>query len=583
MRYPITAYAAAREVVCTILANRYRVLKTLGRGGMSSVYLVRDLKLNVRWAVKELKISDGISAEAKRAEISVLRKVSHPNLPRITDVFEENGRQWLVMDYIEGDPLDKLLLSGKKLPSKSLYRWSLEIASALSYLHSLKPPVIYRDLKPANLIVRPSGSIVLIDFGAAKSFRKENDRYALGTKRYAAPEQYRGVSDVRSDIYALGRTIEAMAGSGASFTLRAIIRKCTRTDPARRYRSAEAVKRALVFSRDLYRILMLGAFGVVLLLLAILKVKTVVSGSEKQIEQQLLKQREEIEENAELERVRGLYTDALMCFYELKDYEAALGYFRQIPEERIPEAGYYISFCEQLISREMDRKELYRMLKEFRRFNDETIKASDTARKVRNDINIAQIYLTYGDEDAGALSEAKEILQRVLADCRNGEASAQTWKTALPMLSSVQKALGRLKPGDRESCYLKAIACNREYTELPLAREEPEQIRLRYCDSARLFEELGMIGNALRIYEQSEAEYPGEGVEIYLGHLKLLLRYPPKESNLTEVFEEAAEVKGMEQSSEFRKIRERLKKEGKIEENKGTIKEEGYEKKKDDR
>ena len=250
---------------------------------MGSVYLAEDKKLHMKWAIKELGDSNGFLSYAKKSEISVLRKVSHPNLPRVTDIFDENKKTYMVMDYIEGKTLEEILSSSKTVPQGKFYQWSLEITSALSYLHSMNPPVIYRDLKPSNIMVRPSGSVVLIDFGTAKNFEGERDKYAFGTKSYAAPEQYEGVSDERSDIYALGRVMEKMAGNKASSSVRHICKKCCMSDPEKRYSSANAVKRALTFSRDTLKYAAVVAVITILCGIGICHAKEVAATSEKHI------------------------------------------------------------------------------------------------------------------------------------------------------------------------------------------------------------------------------------------------------------------------------------------------------------
>ena len=215
-------YGLATGGGITILANRYRVIKRLSKGGMGSVYLAEDNKLHMKWAVKEIGEASEFYEFTRKSEVSVLRSVSHPNLPRVTDIFDENKKTYMVMDYIEGRTLEEILSSDKKIPSAKFYQWSIEITSALGYLHSMNPPVIYRDMKPSNIMIRPSGSAVLIDFGTAKGSADIKDEYALGTKKYAAPEQYDGISDKRSDIYSLGRVIGEMAGNGANILIKRI-------------------------------------------------------------------------------------------------------------------------------------------------------------------------------------------------------------------------------------------------------------------------------------------------------------------------------------------------------------------------
>ncbi len=531
----------------TILGKRYHVLKRLGSGGMGTVYLAEDSRLHMKWAVKELGKKNVFSKSVQMAELSVLRKASHPNLPRITDVFEENGSVFMVMDYIQGSTLEELIRSDKPIPMKSIYQWSIETASALAYLHSCNPPVIYRDLKPSNLIIRPSGSIVLIDFGTAKSYITKKDQYAFGTAKYAAPEQYRGVSDQRSDIYSLGKTMEAMSGKRDSFFFRRILRKCTAPQPEKRFQNAEMLRKALILARDFRRIAAAAAFICVLLFLALLHVRTVVSGSEKE----MIKITEE-------GRAQGLFDDGLLCFYELKDYEAALGYFSRIDGEEIPEAEYYRAFCEEMLSQEPAKERLFELLKEFRSYNEDIPETEDAGRRFRNNINIAQIYLTYGDEDMESLAQAEQILLETVNAYRQGEAASGSGVKALSMLATVYRRMGELQTDRRRDYDLAAVDCLKEVTSIPAAREDPDFVRRRYRECARLYEDLGMLREAEEIYRQSEEEYPGEGGDIYLGHLRLLLKCHAEPETIAGLYREAEKIGELSDNTEFQKIKERM-------------------------
>lgn len=198
-----------------IVQGRYQIEKMLGEGGMGSVYLARDTRLPRHWALKEM--ADSFESPEERdlaeqsfvAEAQILAGLNHPNLPRVVDFFQEQGRHYLVMDFIAGTTLEKKLGSGP-LPVAETLKLGIEIAHVLEYLHGQPQPVIFRDLKPANIILTAEGKPVLVDFGIARVFRQGNqkDTRALGTPGYAAPEQYgRGQSDHRTDLYALGATL----------------------------------------------------------------------------------------------------------------------------------------------------------------------------------------------------------------------------------------------------------------------------------------------------------------------------------------------------------------------------------------
>ncbi len=196
-----------------VLQDRYKVEKMLGEGGMGSVYLATDTRLPRQWALKELILQDESErAQAEQAfvaEAQILSGLNHPSLPRVVDFFQENGRHYLVMDYVQGETLEHILARGPMSMAEAL-KLGVQIADTLEYLHGQPQPVIFRDLKPANIIITAGGQPMLVDFGIARVFRHGagSDTRALGTPGYAAPEQYgRGQSDHRTDLYALGATL----------------------------------------------------------------------------------------------------------------------------------------------------------------------------------------------------------------------------------------------------------------------------------------------------------------------------------------------------------------------------------------
>ena len=198
----------------TVIDGKYEVLREIGRGGMSVVYLAMDTHLNKQWAVKEIRKkgsgkNDEIVVNSLLAEANMMKRLDHPALPRIVDIIDNGVTIYVVMDYIEGESLDKILLEYGAQPEEKVINWAMQIADALSYLHGQKPPIIYRDMKPANVMLKPEGNIKIIDFGIAREYKEQNlaDTTVLGTKGYAPPEQYSGQTDPRSDIFALGMTM----------------------------------------------------------------------------------------------------------------------------------------------------------------------------------------------------------------------------------------------------------------------------------------------------------------------------------------------------------------------------------------
>lgn len=198
----------------SVIDGKYEILTEIGHGGMSVVYLAMDTHLNKQWAVKEIKKrgkakTDEIVVNSLLAEANLMKRLDHPAIPRIVDIIDNGVTIYVVMDYIEGESLDKILSEFGAQPEELVIGWAKQLCDALSYLHSQKPPIIYRDMKPANVMLKPEGNIKIIDFGIAREYKEQNlsDTTVLGTKGYAPPEQYNGQTDARSDIYALGMTM----------------------------------------------------------------------------------------------------------------------------------------------------------------------------------------------------------------------------------------------------------------------------------------------------------------------------------------------------------------------------------------
>lgn len=200
------------------LIQRYLIIKVAGRGGMSAIYEALDLPMNRRRvAIKEmsqenLDDTERLEAMARfRQETHLLSALNHPNLPHIYDAFGAGGRSFLVMDYIEGKTLLRLLQeAGRPLPVAQVLAYALQLCAVLTYLHSQHPPVIFRDLKPTNVMITPEGHVYLIDFGIARFFKEgqTQDTIVLGSPGYAPPEQHgSGQTTPRSDLYALGATL----------------------------------------------------------------------------------------------------------------------------------------------------------------------------------------------------------------------------------------------------------------------------------------------------------------------------------------------------------------------------------------
>lgn len=255
----------------SLVDGKYKILNKIGQGGMSVVYLAMNEKANKQWAIKEVRKDGRQNYEVVRqgliAETDILKRLNHPNLPSIVDVIDDGESFLIVMDYIEGKPLSNALKELGAQPQEFVVEWAKQLCDVLGYLHSRIPPIIYRDMKPSNVMLKPDGNVTLIDFGTAREFKSDRveDTTCLGTQGYAAPEQFggRGQTDARTDIYCLGATMYHLVtghnpakppyemypirqwNPNLSSGLEQIILKCTRKNPEDRYQNCAELMYAL--------------------------------------------------------------------------------------------------------------------------------------------------------------------------------------------------------------------------------------------------------------------------------------------------------------------------------------------------
>ncbi len=255
----------------TLIDGKYRVLRKCGQGGMSVVYMAINERANKTWAIKEIR-KDGtqdyeVVKQGLIVETDLLKRLNHTHLPSIVDVIDGDGSFLIVMDFIEGNTLSDILKESGAQPQESVIDWAKQLCDVLGYLHSRNPAIIYRDMKPSNVMLKPDGNVVLFDFGTAREYKSQNleDTVCLGTRGYAAPEQYggHGQTDARTDIYCLGATMYHLLtghnpgeppyemypirhwNPALSAGLEAIILKCTQKNPIDRYQSCAELLYAL--------------------------------------------------------------------------------------------------------------------------------------------------------------------------------------------------------------------------------------------------------------------------------------------------------------------------------------------------
>lgn len=248
------------------LMSKYTICGEIGNGGMGKVYLAQSIETGKTCAIKQMNITPS-NAKFINSEIDILRKLQHPAIPTLWDSVIDGESVFIVMDYMQGKELTKYIETYKYIPEPQALLWFKELVGILIYLHSLETPIVYRDLKPNNIIVDDQGHLKLIDFGIAAEYapgEKQNMDMAL-TRGYAAPEQYaRGfIYDVRTDIYSLGATMHYLLtgknpnvapyvfapvtrlNSNISLGMESIVQKCLQPNPDDRFVNASKLYEAL--------------------------------------------------------------------------------------------------------------------------------------------------------------------------------------------------------------------------------------------------------------------------------------------------------------------------------------------------
>ncbi len=228
--------------------DKYRIKRKLGEGGSSVVLMGIDEKNGRAVTIKQLKKEAyglGDAGKETSGEAELLWTLDHPSIPKLIEAYDDA----FVLEYVPGNSLEKFVKHKGSFKEKEAVALGLELLDILSYLHEGKRPVVYRDLKPANIMIRPDGHVSLIDFGAARYYEggAKADTRNLGTGGFAAPEQYGnlGQTDPRTDIYCFGRTLLQIMGGKCSPELMLIIDKCTRPDREERFESCKEIKAAL--------------------------------------------------------------------------------------------------------------------------------------------------------------------------------------------------------------------------------------------------------------------------------------------------------------------------------------------------
>lgn len=435
----------------TIINNRYKVEDAIGKGGTSSVYLVRDIRIGKRWAMKELKREDKMSIILARREVDMLKSIDYKLFPRITDAFVSSKCLYIISDYIEGISLDKIV-KNKIIPKSRAVKWMNDIALAISYLHGLSPPVLYLDLKPENILVMPNEEIRLIDFGIAG--RITGEHVPLGTPGFAAPEQYEKNGEklsVRTDIFAFGMMYYVLRegeypGTKISITYKNIkdsstlsrreksfILKCIQMNPKDRFECMDRVAYQInSINKSFYnpgRIINYVATLIAIIIITIITILSIHNRSNKELAvgQMLTNVAMYMEEGeytieglkmitayidggflASDVSIKFTYEVAMNYFGVQRDYDKAYKYFSKIDSEVYEDVPYLIKLCKAQMEFDFDREEVLECLGYLYR---NTLYKKDSGVKYKELIYISQWYENYDYSEIEGIKKAITVLE----------------------------------------------------------------------------------------------------------------------------------------------------------------------------
>lgn len=422
-----------------LLHGRYEIIRELGTGGMSQVYLCVDNHIKKPWAIKRIPYRNS-DINIIEGEIKVLKELDYYMFPRITDAFKDDEAYYIVTDYIEGETLENILPLSEDIAIK----YMRELADALMFLHAQSPPILYLDMKPSNIMVRGDGSIRLIDFGIAQSIIEPSK--SLGTRGYAAPEQYtcNAILSGKTDVFALGMTLYSMLTGKRPFTsysnqidatkksekisrkMKNLILECIANDPENRVDIVEIKSRLNTFSKDLRR-MKVFTFSIVLAATVLCVLAGIISKEEsirdeKNTSREMVKEISQYVDNGEYTKdgiriicgyLDGNFLDeesseyytyvvARNLFEIQRDYTSAKRYFDRLNKEKYPECVYFSKICENMTGFSCNDKEFSGCVHDFEMYNRTVL---DKNRREKNNELINFIKLNYQYEKLGGKNE----------------------------------------------------------------------------------------------------------------------------------------------------------------------------------
>ncbi len=551
------------------MGRKYEFIRELGSGGMSVVYLARDKKLSMRWTIKKIDVTGaGHIADSVKREAMALRRLRTDSIARLADVYREGNYICLCMEYVEGRNLKDIVREEPELARKNVLKWAEELTDIIILLHSLEPALIYRDMKPANVILKPDGKLCLIDFGASRlKIDTVRDETPTGTKGYAAPEQFRGYADERSDIYALGKTIAKISGNKMPKGLGKIVAKATDENPDRRYQSAMEMKKALERLKKRKRtvpILAIAAFVLLITLLTAGKINARNGNYRKAInnekedylrlsvdsgktEEALLKIDEYLKIPDGSDRSELCFEAGLAAFFELSDYEKAEEYFSAVESSRIPEASFLKIISEELAVISDDKSRLIKAIEDYRELNNAK---GEGEEKLRNILYISRAEYII----SSLLKDGKrdELLKRALEDAEVAEKLCEGGDSSEDFESGIHdlKYLLLKESGFDE----KALEEGLKWLEGPDGKRDKTTALKRILEMDEIYEKNGDLRKRLGFMEKAEMLFPYEAEDIYIRHIRLLLETNAGKEETGEVLKNASLCGNLEKRKEYREL-----------------------------
>lgn len=461
-----------------ILNERYYIRRIIGSGGSGCVYLATDVNIGKYWAVKEVNTRCLYGNEIAESEIQFLKSFNHPMFPRITDAWKDENSYYIVSDYIEGISLGRLIESGALSKSQTFHFFD-QIAQAIIYLHKQNPPILYLDLKPDNILIKPDGRISLIDFGISRSVNKDNK--GLGTRGFAAPEQYKSDSyvTVKTDIYAFGisyyccrsgkypdmysQELNVKKSHNLTILEKWFVLCCIRPDPEKRIDSMIKVHRNLLRINISYKKVIIIFFSI---LITVIFAGILISNNSKENNRYRNKYQEIMEASASegyssedlrwmaicansgelsLEEEEYCNYEIGRCYFEkYEDYREAKRFFELIDGERWPQKEYYIKLCELQTGFEYENDQISRCLFEFEK---SVMMMPRTEEKYKNLLFIAFCYGQYFKKDSIEWQSEKRILNEALNSLSETKGN-EKW-----IFDMKQEIMRRLHVADGEIIY----------------------------------------------------------------------------------------------------------------------------------